>query len=245
MPKASGLGDHFLIDGYDLSGDIGAVQNIGGGNSPLEVTGIVKLAPERLGGKRSGGIEFMSYFNPDAGAAHPVLAALPTTNRYASYVKGYVLGGQVATCLGKQVSYDPNRGEDGSLTMASSVTSDGYGLEWGIQASDGLRTDTEATDGDSIDNGASSDFGLQAYLHVESITGTSVTVKLQDSADDSSWADVTGGAFAAATARGAQRIATANDATVRRYLRVVTTGTFSEAVFLVQVTRNEIAGIVF
>lgn len=243
--KSSGLGDYFLVDGYDLSGDIGSLSNIHGGPALLDVTPINKLAMERLGGKRDGGMTFSAYFNPASAQAHPVLAALPTTNRLASYLHTLTLGAPVATCIGKQIDYAGNRGEDGSLTFASEVQADSYGLEWGIQATPGKRTDTTATDGASIDNAAATTFGLQAYLQVESITGTSVTVKLQDSANDSVWADVTGAAFTAATARGAQRLATANDATVRRYLRVVSSGTFTSAVFSVHVTRNQIAGQVF
>jgi hypothetical protein len=52
------------------------------------------------------------------------------------------------------------------------------------------------------------------------------------------FADVTGGAFSIQAA-GSERIATANDQTVEQYLRVVTTGTFTNLVFAVQVVRNE------
>lgn len=245
MAKQSGLGDHFLIDGYDLSGDIGSLSNIGGGPAASEVTGIDKLAPERLGLLRTGTIDFSAWFNKAANQAHPVLSALPRTDRIATYCRGYALGAPAATHVAAQIGYDPTRGQDGALSIAVATQSNGYGLEWGIQASAGLRTDTTATNGASIDNAASTAFGLQAYLHVLSITGTSVTVTIQDSADNASFAAVTGGAFTAATARGSQRIATANNATVRRYLRVATSGTFTNAVFLVQVVRNEIAGQVF
>jgi hypothetical protein len=84
---------------------------------------------------------------------------------------------------------------------------------------------------------------LQAYLHVFSFAGTSVTVKLQESSDNGggdAFADVTGGAFTAATGRTWQRIATGTQ-NVKRYLRVVTTGTFSSAVFAVMVAYNRTA----
>jgi len=91
-------------------------------------------------------------------------------------------------------------------------------------------------------------FGAQAYLQVTAFTGTDVTVKIQDSADNSSFADVTGLTFTATTAaHTTQRIATANTATIRRYLRAVTTtsGGFSSATFAVVLVRNSIAGQVF
>jgi hypothetical protein len=79
---------------------------------------------------------------------------------------------------------------------------------------------------------------------VFSVAGTSVTVKLQESSDNGTdpWADVTGGGFAAATPAASpqcQRIETANDLTVERYLRVVTTGTFTSAIFAVCIVKNE------
>ena len=49
----------------------------------------------------------------------------------------------------------------------------------------------------------------------------------------------------AATAIGTQRIAGTNVSTVRRYVRAITTGTFSNAQFSVLFTRNEVAGVAF
>ena len=75
-------------------------------------------------------------------------------------------------------------------------------------------------------------------------TGTDVTIKIQDSADDSSYADLTGGAFTQVTsAPQAQRIATAAGATVRRYLRIATTTSagFTSVSFQVLVVRNQTA----
>ena len=66
MGKQSGLGDGLWIGGHDLSGDIGAVSNVGGGLAGTQdVTGINKLAPERVGLERDGRIEFSAFFNPD------------------------------------------------------------------------------------------------------------------------------------------------------------------------------------
>lgn len=235
MAKQSGLGDNLYIDGVDISGDVGSLGQIGGGNSPIDVTGIDKSARERLGGVRDGTIAFSAFFNPTG--AHLALSALPTTDRVLTYCRGTSLGDPAASFVAKQIGYDPTRDDSGSLTIAVSAQANGYGLEWGRQLTAGKRTDTTATNGASIDTAASASFGLQAYLHVFAFTGTSVTVKLQDSADNSAWADVSGAAFAAVSAVGAQRIAVAG--TVRRYLRAVTTGTFSNAVFSVNAVKNE------
>jgi hypothetical protein len=237
VTKQSGLGDNLYVDGYDLSGDTGSLGRIGGGPQALELTGINKSAYERKGGTRGGAIEWSSWFNPTN--AHVALASLPRTDRYVTYCRGTSIGSPAASCMGVQVNYDPNRGQDGSLTIGVSVQSDQYGLEWGNLLTAGLRTDTTATDGTSLDGLASTVFGLQAYLHVNAFTGTSVTVKLQDSADNSNWLDISSATFVAATAVGSQRIAVTG--TVRRYVRAVTTGTFSNAVFAVNFVRNETA----
>ena len=91
----------------------------------------------------------------------------------------------------------------------------------------------------------STSVGLQAYLQVFSFTGTSCTVTIQESSDDDGDPDtftaVVGGAFTAATGRTTQRIQTARALTVERYLRVVTSGTFSQCSFAVMVNRNPVS----
>jgi len=80
-------------------------------------------------------------------------------------------------------------------------------------------------------------YGAQAYLQCTAFTGSSVTVTVQESADNSSWSTLE--AFTAVTAAPAtQRLATASNATVSRYLRAITTGTFTVATFAVMVNRN-------
>lgn len=245
MAKQSGLGDALYIAGYDLSGDISAVNSIGGGPALLDVTGIDKSAFQRIGGLRDGRIDYTAFFNPAAGQAHPRLSTLPTADVIVSYYRGTALGGASANLVAKQLNYDGTRADDGAFTFAGQNQGNGYGLEWGTSLTAGKRTDTTATNGSSVDFGTgSTTFGLQAYLHVFAFTGTSVTVKLQESSDNGAgdaWADVTGGGFTAATGITSQRIATASNLTVERYLRVVTTGTFTNAVFAVSVNRNDVA----
>jgi hypothetical protein len=244
MAKQSGLGDNFYLAGYDLSGDINSLGRVGGGPSAIEVTGIDKFAFERLGGLRDGALEFVSYFNASAGQAHPRLSSLPTTDVIATYCRGTTIGDPSASLIGKQANYDGSRDDSGAFTFDAEIRANGYGIEWGRQLTAGKRTDTSATNGSGVDLGAGSlAFGLQAYLHVFAFTGTSVTIKLQESSDNSgdAYADVVGGGFAAATAVGSQRIQTSRTLTVERYLRVVTTGTFSNAVFAVSVVRNPVS----
>lgn len=246
MAKTSGLGDALYVAGRDLSGDTQALGAIGGGPAVLDVTGINKSAYERIGGLRDGRIEWTSFFNDASGQAHPVLSALPTTDVHILYCRGTTLGNPAAALVGKQVNYDGSRAADGSFTFALQAQANGYGLEWGRLLTAGTRTDTGATNGSSVDFGTgSTSFGLQAYLQVTEFTGTDVTISLEESSDDAAadaFAAVTGGSFTQVTSGPAtERIATADDQTVERYLRVVTStsGGFTSVSFVVAVVRND------
>jgi hypothetical protein len=244
--KTSGLGDNFYLGGYDLSGDINSLQKISGTVAVLDVTAINESAHERLGGKRDGAMDFTSYFNPTN--SHPVLSSLPTADVQASYRRGTALGNPAAEMIAKQLDYNGTRGADGSFTFICGLDADGYGLEWGVQLTPGLRSDSAPTNGPFVDGAAPSSFGAQAYLQVTAFTGTDVTVKIQDSADEVNFADVPGLTFAQTTAAlTTQRIATANTATIRRFLRAVTitTGGFTAVTFALTIVRNQIAGVTF
>jgi hypothetical protein len=242
MAKGSGLGDNLYFQGVNLSGDTNSVKKISGGPKPWETTGIDKLAKERIGLTRDGSIDWVSYFNPTG--AHPALSALPTADQVITYCRGTTLGNPAAAMVAKQANYDGNRAADGGFLFDLSALANGFGLEWGVQLTAGQRTDTTATSpATGVDQTAvSTAFGWQAYLHVfAGFVGTSVTVTLQDSADNSTFANFGGGggAFTAATGITAQRLASpgATD-TVRRYVRAITTGTFTNAVFAVSFVRN-------
>lgn len=200
---------------------------------------------ERIGLRRDGHLEFTTFWNTATGAEHDALKSLPTADRVVSYFLGTTLGNPAASMVAKQLNYAPELGDDGSLTAGVEADANGYGIQWGVQLTAGKRTDTGATNGTSVDLGTgSAAFGLQAFVHVFAFTGTSAVVKIQESSDNGgadAFADVTGGAFTTVTGPTSQRIATSGTQTVERYLRVVTTGTFSNLVFAVNVIRNPVA----
>lgn len=315
MAKQTGLGDAFWVGGNDISGDTQQVK-VASPIQTLDGTDITQSANARLFGHRDGNMDFTVYMDPTG--AHPVLAALPTADTLMTYARGTTLGNPAACLQARQINYDPTRGTDGSLLITVQGQGDGFGLEWGVQLTAGLRTDTAATNGTSLDQGngfvtpsvpasgtpvtntsplpatvvisggtmtavivngitvgsgagtytvpagqaiqltytvaptwtwtLQSAFGAQAYLQVTAFTGTDVTVHVQDSADGVTFADVTGLVFAATTgAQTWQRLATANTATLRRYVRAITTtsGGFTSATFGVVLVRNTVAGQVF
>lgn len=238
MTKRNGLGDYLFLDGVDLSGDIGSIKSIAGPLTPLGVTGINKEAVERIGGSRDGSLAFTAWFNSAGSMAS--FRNVPTYSRVATYLRGYGVGVESACMVHKQTTTDIKRGADGSLTLDISAAANQYGVEWGNSLTPGWRTDTAGTNGASLDGGAATSFGLQAYLQVNLFSGTDCTIKLQDSADDSTFTDITDGAFITVTAGAVTgRVQTGRASTVRRYIRVATTGTFTSCTFQVTVVRNQ------
>jgi hypothetical protein len=248
MAKSNGLASELFIGGYQLSGDIQSVDNISSPVATLDVTGINKSAYERILGLRDGMIDVTTFFNTSAGQAHPVLSVLPETDTHVMYCHKSVIGNPAACLVAKQLNYDGSRAADAGFTFKVQAQGNAYGLEWCQQLTAGLRTDTAATNGSSLDTGASASFGGQFYLQCTDFDGTDVTVKIQDSADNSNWADVTGGSFTQITSAPTfERIALSNTATIRRYVRAVTvtSGGVTSVSFVVAMNKNETAGVVF
>lgn len=238
MTKRSGLDMRCFVAGYDLSGDINSFGSIQGGMEPLDGTDITMSANGRMGGRRSGSVQFVAFFEDTAGHAHPRLGALPTGQQDVMGLVGRSIGGASFCMRSRQVNYDGSRDAEGSFLFTVDFQSDGFGLEWTEQLTAGRRTESTATNGASLDGLASSALGWQAYLQVFALASGTPTIKLQDSADDSAWADLSGGGFGVIAANSTARIAGGATDTIRRYVRVATTGTFTGLDFAVGLARN-------
>ena len=111
----------------------------------------------------------------------------------------------------------------GAVLLSAAFTGDAaVGLGWALHA---MTTDSGTTTGASRNDATATTTGWQAHLHLTAVSGapTSWTVKLQDSADGTTWADVAGGAFAATNVPAAGRLVSAVGATLRQYIRYVAT----------------------
>lgn len=246
MSKESGLGDNAYVGVYDVSGDVMSLGRIGGGPAAIDVTAINVSAHERIGGLRDGEISFTSYFNKASGAAHDAISGMASADLQVLYLRDTTLGDPAAALIAKQINHDGTRGADGSLTFAVQALANGYGLEWGVNLTAGLRTDTGATNGDGYDFGGAEDEGLQAYLVITSFTGTDITIALEESSNDGggdAYAAVTGGGFTQATGTTTERIATGTSLAVEQWLRVVSTGTFNPVTFAVVAHVNEVTPV--
>jgi len=91
------------------------------------------------------------------------------------------------------------------------------GVDWGRSHHD-LTVETVSGESAGADDGAATAGGIVAHLHVTAVAGTTSTldVTVQESADGNTWADI--GAFAQATAVGAQRVFVAG--AVEQHIRI-------------------------
>lgn len=247
MTKDSGLGDYLYIDGVDVSSGIGKLQNISGGPRPFDTTTVTLDASRRAGAERSGNLHFTTFF--DTTLTHPVLSALPVRDVVLTYLRGTAPDLHSAGLLAKQVDYAGTRAGDGSFTLDVDAPTTISDVEWGQTYVGGrVRTDTAATNGVGVDDGDSTIAGLTAFLHVFApATVTTATVTIQHSNDNGvsdTWSTISGGAFPAVTAVPvASRIEVAAGTTIKRWLRVITTGTFTSLPFFVMIARKAGIGV--
>ena len=140
----------------------------------------------------------------------------------------------------KQMNYDGSRGADGSLAFSVDVVADGIASDWCELLTDGKVTHSSAGSSTSRDDGAATSAGLVAHLQIVTAASGTPTVTIQQSSDNGvsdAWATL-----ASFTAVGYASTPTAERITVsgavERYLRVTTTGTFSNAQFVVATRRG-------
>jgi len=241
MAKATGIGAAMFLDEYDITNDVGSVESISKSITTLDLTGIDKGAPERRAAMRSAAINCSAFHNTSN--THTAIRAMASgADRIVSYFHRSALGTPVASMTSKHVGNAWTRGTDGGFTASVESSSNAYWLDWGYSLTAGKVTHTAATNVTGVDFGASYSFGLQAYLHVISFTGTSATITIQSSSDNGvgdAFSAITSGAFTTVTGATKERIATASNQAIERYLRIATTGTFSSLVFAVQATVNQ------
>lgn len=183
-----------------------------------ETTAFGSSAKSYIVGLRDGTISLAGMFDGAAGAVDSVLgpalagSALPVSLGVA----GVAHGNRATMMQAHETGY--------SVTAA---VADVVQVSADLQSADGLfegnflralTAETASTTGTALDNAASSANGLRAALHVTAGTG-SMTVKVQHSADNSTWVDLI--TFTAATGATAEWKTVSG--TVNRYLRVAST----------------------
>ena len=242
MSKITGMGSKLFLDGINITGQVGAIDTLA---APLSVgvcTDISQLGFARQGLLRDGLLEFSStWLNADG--AHTKLDDLPTVDVSAVVAMPAGVGNIMARLGAKQVNYDMDRPEDGSLnTKVQCVGSDGLGLEYGIQLSAGDEDFTGTAQTASTDNAVATTGGALFVVCTE-FTGTTLDVDLQQSTDDGAgdaFANIDASASLTVTVEGSQRSTIGAAVGVERYVRANISGTFTTATLLIGYTRGPV-----
>lgn len=237
MARAAGLACEFYFQGFDLSGDIGALNNMGSPRTSFEVTGINKSAIERIYGRIDAVMDWTSFFNDAAGQQHLAFRTLPTTDVDVLVALQGGTKGSSSAMLGaaKQVDYNMIRPADGSLTCNGQVLANGQAWEYGSILL-AKATITSTGNSASEDYAASSSAGLAGMIHLTGFTGTNYTATIQDSTNNICFCTLK--AFAQITAINKSERVTVSG-TVNRYLRVNHAGTFDSITAVVATRRGE------
>ena len=240
MAKKSGLGQQIFVQGYDLSGDVAAINNAGSPRALLDLTPLNASAHERLVGLSDGNISVSSWFNDSTEQEHEAFKGLPTADRIVTWAFGATRGDVAACLVAKQLNYDGSLGADGSLSVSvDTQAASGVPLEWGNTLTTGKETHSSTAVSDSRDDGATTGYGLVGILSVTDVDSGTATVSIQESADNVTFATILSFvAVSAAAAPTAQRLTLSG--AILRYLRVSTTGTFSNCDFCLVTRRGEL-----
>ena len=124
--------------------------------------------------------------------------------------------------MAKTTSYEVSSPVGDVVSVSYDAQSDG-GIDQGVSLA-ALASVSATTTGSSHDNSASSANGGVAQLHVTANTwSANTTLKVQHSADNSTWADLATFTVVATTVKTSERVIVTSGTTVNRYLRAVAT----------------------
>lgn len=183
---------------------------------------------EYVTGTTSATVAFTGVY--DAVSESAIEGQLRTDNGVLTYCPsaGATVGDRAKLLSVTSTTYSDASPVGGAVRFGWDVTTqDSVGIG---QVLHPMGKDTNTTTGSSKDDTAATSTGWQAHVHITGVDGGSWVIKLQDSADNSSWSDVSGGAFTAATGATSQRLeAASTTAQLRRYVRYVATRTGGSA----------------
>lgn len=190
-------------------------------------------------GLADGTISTSGLFDSSAGASDAVLNGLIATedNTFTVLPQGAVAGSRSVIANGQMTSYEISSPVADVVSISAEVQADG-GLYHGV-ALNGLQVVSASGVSGSVDNSASTSNGVLANLHVTANDRDgATTIKVQDSADGNTWADlVTFTNVSASTTDGESITSTG---TVNRYLRAEHTlaGSSGSVTYHVSVARR-------
>lgn len=232
MAFVHGKGGAVIWGATDLSAYLNNVDAAATADT-AEVTCFGSSSKSYVAGTRDATLSLSGFFDGSVGAVDEVLsAALAGTAAVTIAPAGAGAIGnraQLANVIHTGYTVTAPVGDAVSISAEAQVSG---GLAGGIILAD-LTARTATGNTTANDNAASSAGGAVAHLHLTAFTGTDITIKVQHSADNSTWVDLI--TFAQLTATGSERKSATG--TINRYLRVNIAGTFTTATFAVAIAR--------
>jgi hypothetical protein len=225
-----GKGTKVLIDEFDLSTYFTSVD-VTQAIDTAETTTFSANSKSYIKGLEDGTISLSGLFAQDADGSDEELSAIlgaATTPLVTIAFEAGTIGNRCVVAKAHETTYSISNpvADVSSVTADFNASSDAVAnLLRSITTGVMLTTGSSIAYGDlgnlaSVDNGASSTNGGTAILHVtaNSVSGGATTIKVQHSADDSTWADlITFSAVSASTVTSEQKVVTG---TINQYVRV-------------------------
>lgn len=233
--KATGI----LMGGFDLTSmlnSIGTPQSL----EVNEVTPFGSTAKTYIPGLADATVSMSGFFDGDATATEELLDAVSNSAEaiIVSYGRALAAGQDVKFSNIIRSSFEVSSPVAGAVSISGAAQSDG-GLHTGILLAAKQTISSTPTNGASQDNAASTATGGKAVVQVTTNTRDGdVTVKVQHSADDSTWADL--GTFAVVATTVVTSEVILLPATINRYTRVLVTlaGSTGSAIITVALSRG-------
>ena len=235
MVAVHGKGTGVLFDEFDLS----AFFNQSNASRQIQAVNTTTFGKDDkvyLAGVESGSLSVQGIYDGAAGAVDVVLDASIGTEAIVTVCpQGLAtLGNKALMMKAEHASYQIRSTANDAVRIVAGGTADG-GVRTAGEVVQPLEAETGVFNGTSVNSGASSAFGGVGHLHVTAFSGTSGTVEIEHSANDSTWANLI--VFSAVTAVGAQRSIVTG--TVDQYLRfVISADTFTSMTVFASFARN-------
>ncbi|HVL67202.1 MAG TPA: hypothetical protein VM364_08055 [Vicinamibacterales bacterium] len=230
------LADEYNLSPYFDSANVGRTRDI------ATVSPFTAAAKTKLTGLADGKASLSGAGDFAPAAVDDVLNAALTAAAGVLLtigLAGLAVGARVRLLKTHEASYDISTTVDDAVKVAAEIEPSVDGVLAGVSLHD-LEAENASGNGAGVDNGAATSDGWVAHAHCTAASGGAPTLdlKLQDSADGSTWADVAGGAFAQLAAAGRQRLEGAG--TLRRHARLVRTigGSNPSFTFAVAIARR-------
>jgi hypothetical protein len=240
MAFRHGKNTKVLFGAYDLSSyfnEASSATSIETG----ETTTFGKNSKTYLTGLADGTISLSGLFDGDANAVDAVLSATLGTDAGAVITvapEGLAIGSRLKAGATLSTSYEISSpvADVVSVSGEAQVTGD---TSHAVSLHN-LTAETATGNATSNDNSASSANGGIAILHVTANSmNAGTTIKVQHSADNSTWADLATFAAVSSTTTTSERVAVAAGTTVNRYLRASWTAAGTGSItFHVNFSRN-------